>query len=164
MLFQVMRNFVSAMERPGWILAISTAGIPLNALVSWSMIFGHLGMPRFGLIGGGIGSSVVWFAMAIALAIVVLVDRRSAVSNSSADFGGLTGRVPPAVQARRADRTDDGFEGGVFSAAAYFDGFVRRAFGGGAPDCAANRGHDLHGAPRAWPGGNRSRRLGLRSA
>ena len=28
MLFQVMRNFVSAMERPGWMLAISTARNP----------------------------------------------------------------------------------------------------------------------------------------
>ena len=36
MLFQVMRNFVSAMERPRWVLVISAAGIPLNALVSWS--------------------------------------------------------------------------------------------------------------------------------
>jgi uncharacterized Tic20 family protein len=42
MLFQTMRNFVSALERPGWILIISTAGIPLNALVSWALIFGIL--------------------------------------------------------------------------------------------------------------------------
>src|SRR5574339_533418 len=52
MLFQVMRNFVSALERPGWVLVISAAGIPLNAVVSWALIFGHLGLPALGLIGG----------------------------------------------------------------------------------------------------------------
>ncbi len=70
MLFQVMRNFVSALERPGWILVISTVGIPLNALVSWALIFGHFGMPRLGIFGGGIGSAIVWAAMALALATV----------------------------------------------------------------------------------------------
>src|SRR5689334_3383386 len=34
MLFQVLRNFLSALERPGWVLVISSAGIPLNAIVS----------------------------------------------------------------------------------------------------------------------------------
>ena len=76
MLFQCMRNFVSALERPAWILAISSAGIPLNALVSWSLIFGHFGLPRLGIFGGGIGSAIVWAAMALALAAVILTDRQ----------------------------------------------------------------------------------------
>ena len=134
MLFQVMRNFVSAMERPGWILALSTAGIPLNALVSWSMIFGHLGMPRLGLIGGGIGSSVVWFAMAIALTIVVLVDRQFRRFH-------LFGRFwrPDWPRFRQLFRLGGpigltmGFEGGVFSAAAYLMGLF------GAPSVAAHQ-------------------------
>ena len=59
-LFQAMRNFVSALERPGWVLVISLAGIVLNALLGWALIFGHFGFPAMGLFGGGLASSIVW--------------------------------------------------------------------------------------------------------
>src|SRR5206468_446450 len=38
LLFQLLRNFVSALERPRIILWLSLAGIALNALLSWSLI------------------------------------------------------------------------------------------------------------------------------
>ena len=56
--WQAMRNFVSALERPRVVLWLSIAGIGLNALLSWSLIFGHFGLPALGLRGGGIGSSI----------------------------------------------------------------------------------------------------------
>ena len=134
MLFQVLRNFASALERPGWVLAISAAGIPLNAVISWALIFGHLGLPAFGLIGGGIGSSIVWFAMATALAIVILVDRQFRRFH-------LFGRFwrPDWPRFRQLFRLGGpigltmGFEGGVFSAAAYLMGLF------GAPSVAAHQ-------------------------
>ena len=134
MLFQVMRNFVSAMERPGWVLAISAAGIPLNALVSWALIFGHFGLPALGIIGGGIGSSIVWTAMAAALAIAVLTDRQFRRFH-------LFGRFwrPDWARFRSLFRLGGpigltmGFEGGVFSAAAYLMGLF------GAPSVAAHQ-------------------------
>ena len=123
MMFQVMRNFVSALERPGWVLVISTLGIPLNAIVSWSLIFGHLGMPKLGLIGGGVGSSIVWSAMALALAVVILTDRQFRRFH-------LFGRFwrPDWPRFRQLFKLGGpigltmGFEGGVFSAAAYLMG------------------------------------------
>ena len=134
MLFQVMRNFVSALERPGWVLAISAAGIPLNAIVSWSLIFGHLGMPELGIVGGGIGSSIVWAAMALALAIVVLTNRQFRRFH-------LFGRFwrPDWPRFRQLFRLGGpigltmGFEGAVFSAAAYLMGLF------GAPSVAAHQ-------------------------
>lgn len=123
MLFQVMRNFVSALERPGWVLVISTLGIPLNAIVSWSLIFGHLGMPKLGLIGGGVGSSIVWAAMALALAIVILTDRQFRRFHVFGRFWR-----PDWPRFRKLFRLGGpigltmGFEGGVFSAAAYLMG------------------------------------------
>jgi MATE family multidrug resistance protein len=134
MLFQVMRNFVSAMERPGWVLVISTVGIPLNALVSWALIFGHFGLPRMGLIGGGIGSSIVWACMARALAIVILTDRQFRRFH-------LFGRFwrPDWPRFRQLFRLGGpigltmGFEGAVFSAAAYLMGLF------GAPSVAAHQ-------------------------
>ena len=76
LLFQVMRNFLSALERPGWILAISVVGILLNALLGWALIFGHFGLPALGIIGGGMASSIVWAALALALAVVLVTDRQ----------------------------------------------------------------------------------------
>lgn len=134
MLFQVMRNFVSAMERPRWVLAICAAGIPLNALVSWSLIFGKLGMPELGLIGGGIGSAIVWTAMTLALLAVILTDRQFRRFH-------LFGRFwrPDWPRFRQLFKLGGpigltmGFEGGVFSAAAYLMGLF------GAPSVAAHQ-------------------------
>ena len=44
LLFQLLRNFVSALERPRIVLWLSLGGIALNALLSWSLIFGHFGL------------------------------------------------------------------------------------------------------------------------
>jgi MATE family multidrug resistance protein len=134
MLFQVLRNFVSAMERPGWILAISACGIPLNALVSWALIFGHFGLPALGLIGGGIGSSIVWTIMALALTVVVVTDREFRRFHL---FGRFWRSDWPRF--RQLFRLGGpigltmGFEGAVFSAAAYLMGLF------GAPSVAAHQ-------------------------
>src|SRR5437764_12073679 len=45
LLFQLLRNFVSPLERPRVVLWFSIGGIALNALLSWSLIFGHFGLP-----------------------------------------------------------------------------------------------------------------------
>src|SRR6185369_3376120 len=55
LLFQLLRNFVAALERPRVVLWLSIGGIGLNALLSWSLIFGRMGLPALGLVGGGLG-------------------------------------------------------------------------------------------------------------
>ena len=75
LLFQAMRNFLSALERPRWILIVSTVGIALNAIISWALIFGRLGLPALGIFGGGLGSSIVWMCLTLALGIVIATDR-----------------------------------------------------------------------------------------
>ncbi len=55
----VLRCFMSALERPQWVVAVSTVTVLVNALVNWVLIFGHFGVPALGLVGAGIGSSVV---------------------------------------------------------------------------------------------------------
>lgn len=76
LLFQAIRNFLSALERPGWVLAASLVGIMLNALLGWALIFGHLGAPRLGLFGGGLASTISWSLVALLLAGVILRERR----------------------------------------------------------------------------------------
>jgi len=76
LLFQLLRNFVAALERPRIVLWLSLAGIALNALISWSLMFGHFGLPALGLIGSGIGSTVTWLIICGALIAVVSLERR----------------------------------------------------------------------------------------
>src|SRR6478735_8745769 len=125
LLFQAMRNFVSALERPGWVLAISLAGIVMNALLGYGLIFGHFGLPRLGIFGGGLASSIVWALLAIMLALVIVRDRQFRRFH-------LFGRFwrPDWPRYRKLWRLGlpiglaMGFEGGVFSAAAYLMGLI----------------------------------------
>ncbi|MEA1071867.1 MATE family efflux transporter [Sphingomonas sp. LY160] len=125
LLFQAMRNFVSALERPGWILSISLVGIVLNALLGYGLIFGHFGLPELGIIGGGLASSIVWFLLAIALGVVIVRDRQFRRFHVFARWWR-----PDWPRYRRLWRLGlpiglaMGFEGGVFSAAAYLMGLI----------------------------------------
>jgi MATE family multidrug resistance protein len=76
LLFQLLRNFVAALERPRVVLWLSLGGIALNALLSWALIFGHFGLPALGLVGGGLGSTLTWLIMCGALVAVTSLDRR----------------------------------------------------------------------------------------
>jgi len=76
LVFQLLRNFVAALERPRIVLWLSIAGIALNAVISWSLMFGHFGLPTLGLVGSGIGSTVTWLLICGALILVVSLDRR----------------------------------------------------------------------------------------
>ena len=76
LLFQLLRNFVSALERPRVVLWLSLAGIAVNALLSWAFIFGHFGLPALGLVGGGVGSTLTWLIMCAALIAVIARDRQ----------------------------------------------------------------------------------------
>jgi len=76
LMFQLLRNFVAALERPRIVLWLSLAGIGLNALVSWSLMFGHFGLPALGLVGSGLGSSITWIVICGALIAVVISDQQ----------------------------------------------------------------------------------------
>ena len=125
LLFQAMRNFVAALERPGWVLAISLTGIVMNALLSYALIFGRFGLPALGIFGGGLGSSIVWTLLAAMLAMVIVTDRQFRRYH-------LFGRFwrPDWPRYARLWKLGlpiglaMGFEGGVFSAAAYLMGLI----------------------------------------
>ncbi|MDQ0463359.1 MATE family multidrug resistance protein [Caulobacter ginsengisoli] len=69
--FQVLRNFTAALGKPGAALWVMLASIVFNAIVGWTLIFGHFGFPRLGLVGSGIataGSAVfAFFAMLVVI-------------------------------------------------------------------------------------------------
>src|SRR3569623_1589327 len=76
LMIQLLRNLVAAQDRQRIVLWLSLAGIALNALNSWSLMFGHFGLPALGLIGSGIGSTVTRIIICSAVIAVVSLERR----------------------------------------------------------------------------------------
>ncbi|WP_346015565.1 MATE family efflux transporter [Bradyrhizobium sp. 182] len=69
--FQVIRNFMTAVNRPEPISWITVSAIPINALLLYVLIYGKLSLPRLGLFGAGLATTLVncgmvsaglWFA------------------------------------------------------------------------------------------------------
>ena len=74
--FVVLRNFVSALERPMAAMWVGGVAVPLNAAIVYWLMFGGLGVPALGLQGAGIGTTVTNVLMFAALAVIVSVNRR----------------------------------------------------------------------------------------
>ena len=125
LLFQAMRNFLAAVERPGWVLTVSMAGIVVNALLAWALIFGHFGFPALGIFGAGLASSIVWTLLALALLAVILTDRQFRRFHL---FGHLWRPDWPRFKRLIRLGTPIGlafaFEGAVFGTAAYLMGLI----------------------------------------
>jgi MATE family multidrug resistance protein len=133
LLFQLLRNFVSALERPRVVLWLSIGGIGLNALLSWSLIFGHSGLPALGLVGGGVGSTLTWLIMCGALIAVVLADRQFRRFHLFGHWWRFDGqRTMAMIRLGWPIGATMALEMGVFALAAYFMGWI------GAPAVAAH--------------------------
>jgi MATE family multidrug resistance protein len=133
LLFQLLRNFVSALERPRVVLWLSIGGIALNFLLSWSLIFGHLGLPALGLVGGGVGSTLTWLIMCGALVLVVSRDRLFRRFHLFGHWWRFDRqRTLAMVKLGWPIGVTMALEMGVFALAAYFMGWI------GAPAVAAH--------------------------
>ena len=133
LIFQLLRNFVAALERPRIVLWLSIAGIALNALLSWSLIFGHFGMPALGLVGGGVGSTLTWLLLCLALVAVTATDRQFRRFHLFGNWWRFDGqRTTAMVRLGLPIGITMALEMGVFALAAYFMGWI------GAPAVAAH--------------------------
>ena len=133
LIFQLLRNFVAALERPQIVLWLSVGGIALNALLSWSLIFGHFGLPALGLVGSGIGSTLTWLIMCGTLVAVTATDRRFRRFHLFGKWWRFDGqRIAAMVKLGWPIGATMGLEIGVFALAAYFMGWI------GAPAVAAH--------------------------
>jgi MATE family, multidrug efflux pump len=72
----VLRNFVSALERPLAAMWVGGLAVCLNAGLVYVLMFGRLGLPALGLPGAGIGTTLTNLFMFGGLALTVAVDRR----------------------------------------------------------------------------------------
>jgi MATE family multidrug resistance protein len=73
--YLVLRSFLAALERPGWALVIGLLAVPVNLAIAWPLMFGTLGMPRLGLVGAGIATTLSSTFMCLGLALVISFDR-----------------------------------------------------------------------------------------
>jgi MATE family multidrug resistance protein len=74
--YLVLRAYVAALERPAWATMVSVAGVISNALLNYGLIFGAWGLPRLGLFGAGLGSTITQTLMFLGMAVVVTRHRR----------------------------------------------------------------------------------------
>jgi MATE family multidrug resistance protein len=133
LLFQLLRNFVAALERPRVVLWLSIIGIGLNALLSWSFIFGRFGLPALGLVGGGVGSTLTWIVLCGSLVAVTSLDRRFRRFHLFGNWWRFDGqRTLAMVKLGAPIGITMALEMGVFALAAYFMGWI------GAPAVAAH--------------------------
>jgi MATE family multidrug resistance protein len=77
-LYLVLRNFLAALERPGWSLIVALGAVVVNLLVNICLIFGvpQIGLPALGLPGAGIGSSITVTVEFAVLALIVARHRK----------------------------------------------------------------------------------------
>ena len=133
LLFQLLRNFMSALERPRVVLWLSLTGIALNFLLSWSLIFGHFGLPALGLAGGGVGSTLTWLFICGALICVATLHRHFRRFHLFGRWWRFDGqRTAAMIRLGWPIGATMALEMGVFALAAYFMGWL------GAPAVAAH--------------------------
>lgn len=58
-IFMVLRNFMSAVNKPEPALWITLAAIPLNGILAYGLIYGAFGMPHLDVLGAGVATTLV---------------------------------------------------------------------------------------------------------
>ncbi len=124
----VLRNFVAALERPGWSTAVLFVAVAVNALLGWVLIFGHFGLPALGLTGAALASAcanLFLCACMVAIAGLLAPFRRYVIFGRwwRADWPRFVAlaRVGLPIAATMT------FEVTVFSAAVFVMGLIDRA-------------------------------------
>ena len=74
-IFMVLRNFMSAVNKPEPALWITLAAIPINGILAYVLIYGAFGAPRLEMLGAGLATTLVNVFMC-ALAIWVAYTQR----------------------------------------------------------------------------------------
>jgi multidrug resistance protein, MATE family len=72
----VLRSYIAALEKPLWGLWAGIIAAVFNGFAAWGLIFGDFGLPRLGMIGAGIATTMSSIVMFGVLALVVLFDRK----------------------------------------------------------------------------------------
>jgi len=66
LMFRVISVLNVAVARPHVVMRMQVAGLALKVVLSYGLIFGALGMPRLGAVGGALASAIVFWALFVA--------------------------------------------------------------------------------------------------
>lgn len=72
LLFMTLKQFTDGLEFTRTAMLISLAGMPLNILLNWLLIYGNWGFPRLELIGAGWATLITRTIMFLVLGLIVL--------------------------------------------------------------------------------------------
>jgi len=73
--FIALRGFMGAVNKPEPGLWITLAAIPINALLAYTLIYGHFGMPELDVLGAGLATTIVNIGMCAAAIWVCYAQR-----------------------------------------------------------------------------------------
>lgn len=75
MLMTVLQQFISAHDKTRIIFLVTLAGLPLNALGNYLLLFGNFGFPELKLAGAGIATSITASFMFLCLLVYSLTNK-----------------------------------------------------------------------------------------
>ena len=71
--------FLEGISRPRRVMAVNLCMLPLNALLAWAWVGGHLGLPALGAVGAAYATATIsWLGAAFMLALIWLLPRAGA--------------------------------------------------------------------------------------
>lgn len=73
--FTVLRNYVTALARASVIMLITAGALLLNLALNYTLVYGKFGLPALGVVGAGIGTTIVNWTIFVILASHVLLSR-----------------------------------------------------------------------------------------
>ena len=128
LLIVIFRTLLTALGKPGATLVVTLAGLVVNALLNWTLIFGHLGAPALGLVGSAWASLITTTFMAASLGTYVMVQRRARRFHL---FGHLfridRQRLAAIFRIGTPIALTLAFEVSIFAIAVYFMGWIDTA-------------------------------------
>jgi multidrug resistance protein, MATE family len=123
--FGVLRSFVSALMRTGFVMAITMVTVVLNYGLMQGLVHGDFGLPNLGLAGAGIAWSIsMWFKFLCLAAYTAWLVRRE---NFSADAGWIPSGVKsfiPLIALGLPVAGIAALESGLFAATALLSGMI----------------------------------------
>jgi len=76
LLVGALRQFVASLDRAGYATWINLLGLGTNIFGNWLLVYGHWGLPALGLTGSALSSGITSWAMVLAYAVAIRMDRR----------------------------------------------------------------------------------------
>ncbi|MGQ0660587.1 MATE family efflux transporter [Sphingosinicella sp.] len=85
--------FLEGISRPQRVMAVNLAMLPLNAILAWAWVGGHLGFPALGAVGAAYATATASWAGAAAMLTLIWILPRAGARNVRDWSGAALGRA-----------------------------------------------------------------------